>query len=75
MSINYFRLFVSADSVHMYKGLCLSVSVAMLYAYLASFFWMLVEGLHVYLMIVKVFKSPSMMKVIQSLSHLVALLI
>ena len=56
-------LFISADAVHMYSSLCLTVSIAMLYTYLASFFWMLVEGIHVYLMIVKVFKSPNMLKV------------
>jgi len=35
----------------------------MLYAFLSSFFWMLVEGMHVYLMVVKVFKSSRKMKV------------
>ena len=34
----------------------------MLYAFLSSFFWMLVEGIHVYLMVVKVFKGSRKMK-------------
>ncbi|XP_065669393.1 uncharacterized protein LOC100198758 isoform X3 [Hydra vulgaris] len=50
-------LFLTADSVFKYKSICLAVSLALLYSFLATFFWMLVEGIHVYLMVVIVFKS------------------
>lgn len=56
-------LFIAADSVFKYQHICFGVSVAMFYTYLASFFWMLVEGIHVYLMIIKVFKSSRQMRV------------
>ena len=45
------------------QHICLGVSIGMLYAFLSSFFWMLVEGIHVYLMVVKVFKGSRKMKV------------
>ncbi|XP_057299350.1 adhesion G protein-coupled receptor L2-like [Hydractinia symbiolongicarpus] len=56
-------LFLSADSLVDRKDLCLGISISMLYFYLATFFWMLVEGVHVYLMIFKVFKSKKRMPI------------
>ena len=36
---------------------CLAVSMLAFYFYLAAFFWMLVEGVYIYLMVTKVFRG------------------
>ncbi|XP_057299606.1 adhesion G protein-coupled receptor L2-like isoform X2 [Hydractinia symbiolongicarpus] len=56
-------LFLSADSATKKKDICLGISIGMLYFYLATFFWMFVEGVHVYLMMFKVFKSKKRMPI------------
>lgn len=40
-----------------FKDYCLAASMLAFYFYLAVFFWMLVEGVYIYLMVVKVFRG------------------
>lgn len=56
-------LFLLADSLHGHKYVCTGISIGMMFCYLSAFFWMLVEGIHVYQMVVKVFRVVKMMKI------------
>jgi len=54
-------LFLTIDHFVDRKNVCLGLSIATLYFYLSTFFWMLVEGIHVFLMMRKVFHQPKSM--------------
>ncbi|XP_057296181.1 adhesion G-protein coupled receptor D1-like [Hydractinia symbiolongicarpus] len=56
-------LFLFADFLHGHKYVCTGISIGMMFCYLSAFFWMLVEGIHVYQLVVKVFRVVKMMKI------------
>merc|ERR1712013_806837 len=44
------------------KWLCTGVSIGMMFTYLATFFWLFVESLHLYLLVVRIRKDCQMSK-------------
>ena len=50
-----------------FQYVCMAMAICLHYSLVAMFCWMLVEGAHLYLVLVKVFKSKSYMKLYVSI--------
>jgi len=68
-------LFLIADHVADHRNLCMGISVSLLYCYLASFFWLLIEGIHVYSMVVKIFVTSNRWKMYMIIGWVIPVII